>query len=169
MKELIKTIVIIILVAVSAYLVYEMNKVNRTLATLNTQDSVRVVTIEQFDHGLNDLELQFIGRGKHIQQFQTDLQALNNKLDQTTKLFDAKLDSVSLSINELRANSEAQLAILKSDQDAIADRLTKLQRTTNQSVMDLQTALSKINRDFIDLEKRVKTLENPPEKETKKR
>ncbi|MDD5765378.1 MAG: hypothetical protein PHW79_03855 [Candidatus Marinimicrobia bacterium] len=169
MKELIKTIMIILLVIVSGYLVYEMNNMERTLADLDVQDSIRVVTVEQFDHGLNDLELQFIGRGKHIQQFQIDLQQMNNKLDETTKNFDMKLDSISVAINELRSTTESQLANLKTDQESIGDRITKLQRNTNQSVMDLQTALTKLNRDFSDMEKRVKTLETPPTDATKKK
>ncbi|PIS29140.1 MAG: hypothetical protein COT43_04565 [Candidatus Marinimicrobia bacterium CG08_land_8_20_14_0_20_45_22] len=169
MKELIKTIMIILLVVVSGYLVYQMNTMEQTLATLDVKDSVRIVTIEQFDHGLNDLELQFIGRGKHIQQFQVDLQQMNNRLDESERNFEAKLDSTNLAINELRSMTESQLANLKTDQESLGDRITKLQRNTNQSVMDLQTALTKINRDFSDLEKRVKILETPPVEATKKK
>ncbi|MFA4838768.1 MAG: hypothetical protein WC703_04755 [Candidatus Neomarinimicrobiota bacterium] len=169
MKELFKTIMIILLVVVSGYLIYEMNKMERTLSTLDVKDSVRIVSIEEFDHGLNDLELQFIGRGKHIQQFQVELQQMNNKLDQNARNFDTKLDSIGLTINELRSMTESQLASLKTDQESLGDRITKLQRNTNQSIMDLQTALLKINRDFSDMEKRVKTLETPPVDATKKK
>lgn len=169
MKELFKTIMIILLVVVSGYLIYEMNKMERTLSTLDVKDSVRIVSIEEFDHGLNDLELQFIGRGKHIQQFQVELQQMNNKLDQNARIFDTKLDSIGLTINELRSMTESQLASLKTDQESLGDRITKLQRNTNQSIMDLQTALLKINRDFSDMEKRVKTLETPPVDATKKK
>jgi len=168
MKELIKTIVIALLVVVAIYYAFVVSKVNDRMDQLNAADSVHVVNIERFDHNVHDLELQFIGRGKHIQQFQRDLAALDEKLDETARKFDVKIDSLGLLIRELKMNTEAELANLKRDQDDTANRLSQFQRQTNRSLTDIQTAASRLNREFNDLQKRVKTLENPPEDSKKK-
>jgi len=168
MKELIKTIVIALLVVVAIYYAFVVSKVNDRMDQLNAADSVHVVNIERFDHNVHDLELQFIGRGKHIQQFQRDLAALDEKLDETARKFDVKIDSLGLLIRELKMNTEAELANLKRDQDDTANRLSQFQRQTNRSLTDIQTAASRLNRELNDLQKRVKTLENPPEDSKKK-
>ncbi|MBL7067709.1 MAG: hypothetical protein ISS29_07660 [Candidatus Marinimicrobia bacterium] len=169
MKELIKTIVLVLLVVVAIYFAFVVSKVNNRMDQLNVADSVHVINIDGFDHNLHDLDLRFIGRGKHIQQFQRDLKALDQKLDITARKFDAKIDSVGLLISELRMNTEAELANLKRDNEETAKRLSQFQRQTNRTLTDLQTALSRLNREKNDLEKRVKVLETPPEDPKKKK
>lgn len=169
MKEMIKTIVLTLLVVVAIYFAFVVNKVNNRMDSLNVQDSVHVVNIDEFDHNLHDLNLAFIGRGKHIQQFQKDLAALDQKLDMTARKFDTKIDSVGLLIGELRMNTESELANLKRDQDEADKRFSQFQRQTNRTVTDLQTALSRLSREKDNLEKRLKTLETPPEDSKKKR
>jgi len=169
MKEVIKTIVIVLLVLVAVYYAFIASKVDARMDFLNTQDSVHVETNNMFDHNLHDLELQFIGRGKHIRQFQRDLKNLDKKLDDTSEMFAAQIDSVLLIFSEFQMNTETELENLKSEQDQISDRLTKLHRQTNRTLTDLQTALSRTNRDLRDLEKRIKTVETVEEKGKKSR
>lgn len=168
MKELLRTIVLVLLVGVAIYYAFEASQVNNRMDALNAQDSIHVVNIKEFDHNLHDLELQFIGRGKHIQEFQHELKMLNLRLDKTEQLFASKIDSVSLLISELRMNIEAELTRLGSQQEQTANRLSQLQRQTNRTILDLQTAASRLNRELGDLEKRVKKLETPPEEKKKK-
>lgn len=168
MKELIKTIVIILLVAAVAYFFYQNDKLVKQVIKLSEADSIHAVTISDFDHNLNDLELQFIGRGKHIQQFQAALAKMNTRLDSIDLVFATKIEQVNTSIAELKMNIESQLNVLKSGQDEQSERLTKFQRETNRTLTDIQTAISRMGREFSDLEKRVKTLETPPIPPTKK-
>ena len=168
MKELIKTIVIALLVIVAIYYAFVVNKVNERMDQLNVADSLHVVNIDRFDHTVHDLDLRFIGRGKHIQQFQKDLAALDAKIDLTARKFDVKVDSLGLLIRELKMNTEAELANLKRDQEDTANRLSQFQRQTNRSLTDIQTAASRLNREIGNLEKRVKVLETPPEDSKKK-
>jgi len=163
MKEIIRTVVLVALIVVAVYFAFVVNKVNLRMDYLNAQDSTHVVRITQFDHNLDDLELQFIGRGKHIQQFQRDLIIIRQDLENTVKRFDFKVDSLGLLIRELQSNTENQIAILRRDQDETSERLTQFQRLTNRTLTDIQTALSRVNREKDELEKRVKVLETPPE------
>ena len=167
MKEIIRTIVLVALIVVAVYFALVVNKLNLRMDYLNAQDSTHVVRITKFDHNLNDLELQFIGRGKHIQQFQRDLSLIRQDLEQNARRFDVKVDSLGLLIRELQSNTENQLAILKRDQDETSERLTQFQRQTNRTLTDIQTALSRVNREKDELEKRVKILETPPPEKKK--
>jgi hypothetical protein len=167
MKEIIRTVVLVALIVVAVYFAFVVNKVNLRMDYLNAQDSTHVVRITEFDHNLNDLELQFIGRGKHIQQFQRDLNIIRQDLANTVRRFDVKVDSLGLLIRELQSNTENQLVILKRDQDETSEHLTQFQRQTNRTLTDIQTAVSRVNREKDDLEKRVKVLETPPPEKKK--
>ena len=169
MKELIKTIVLVLLVVVAIYFAFVVSKVNNRMDQLNVADSVHVINIDGFDHNLHDLDLRFIGRGKHIQQFQRDLKALDQKLDITARKFDAKIDSVGLLISELRMNTEAELANLTRDQKKADERFSQFKRQTDRTLIDHYKDIKSLLREKNDLEKRVKILETPPEDPKKKK
>ena len=166
MKEVIRTVVIVLLIVVAFYYAFIVDKVNNQMDFLNTQDSVHVEANDKFYRNLHDLELEFIGRGKHIQQFQRDLKQLDYKLDETSAIFQSKLDSLALIFSEFRMNTETALDILKTDHEDVSARLSKFQRQTDRSITDLQTYLSRLNRELGDLETKVKEIESP--KKTKK-
>jgi len=168
MKEVIKTIVIVLLVVVAVYFAFIVGKVNARMDVLNTKDSVIVEVNNEFDHNLHDLELQFIGRGKHIHQFQRALKDMDRKLDETAIMFAAKMDSVLLVFSEFQMNTETALDNLGNDQEQTLDKLSELKRKHNRRLTDLQTALSRMNREIGDLDKRIKAVE-PVEKEKKSR
>ena len=164
MKEIIKTVVIILLVAVAVYFALVVGKVTTRMDVLNTQDSLHVIANEDFDHGLYNLNLKFIGRGKHIQQFQRDLKELDFKLDMTSAMFQAKLDSLGLLVSEFRIATETALDNLKNNLESTDEKLRKVRRTTDRLNTDLQNGLMTLRREIGELDKKVKALETPEEK-----
>lgn len=162
MKELIKTMALVLLVAAVVYFFFEFEKVNTRIETLNNRDSTHSVTINDFDHNLNDLNLEFQGRGKHIQQFQKSLKDMSSRMDSINLALTDKIEETNTSIAELKMDVDTRFASVKSDQDDINERLGKFQRETQRTLTDLQSAITRIGREFSDLDKRVKTLETPP-------
>jgi len=162
MKELIKTIALVLVVAAVVYYFFEIEKVNSQMDILNARDSTHIVTINDFDHDLSDLNLEFIGRGKHIQQFQQALKDMNARLDSSNMSLDDKIEETNTKIAELKMDFDTRLNELKNGQDELADRLNKFQRETQRTLTDLQSAITRIGRELSDLDKRVKTLETPP-------
>lgn len=166
MKEVIRTVVIVLLIVAAFYYAFIVDKVNNRMDFLNTQDSIHVEINDKLNRNLHDLELKFIGRGKHIHQFRRDLKQLDYKLDETSAIFQSKLDSLALIFSEFRMNTETALDILKTEHEDVSARLSKFQRQTNRSITDLQTYLSRLNRELGDLETKVKEIESP--KKTKR-
>ncbi|GEM_PF-440696 len=169
MKEAIKTIAIVLLVFVAVYYALVVDRVNKRMDQLNSQDSLSVVTNEDFNHQLNDLRLQFIGRGKHIQEFQKSVTDLNDKLDITKAVFSAKIDSLGLIIGEFRMNTETEFASVKNDIEDLSGQLASYKRQTQRTLTDLQTNISRMSREATDLDKRIKTLETAAVEPEKKR
>jgi len=162
MKELMKTIALVLLILAAVYFFFAFEKINMRMETLNSLDSTHSVTITDFDHSLNDLDLEFQGRGKHIQQFQKSLEQMGNKLDSVNLALSDKIEATNTSIAELKIDIDSRFSKMKSEQDDINDRLGKFQRETQRTLTDLQSGMTRMSREFGDLEKRVKTLETPP-------
>jgi len=162
MKELIKTIALVLVVVAVVYFFFEFEKVNKRLDILNARDSTHSVTINDFDHNLHDLSLEFVGRGKHIQQFQQSLKDMNSRLDSVDLALSDKIEETNTSIAELKIDIDSRFNVMKSDQDGINERLNKFQRETQRTLTDLQSAVTRMSRELSDLDKRVKTLETPP-------
>ena len=162
MKELIKTIVLVLLAVATVYLFVKIESTNKKMSDLTSADSLHLITINDFDHNLNDLSLEFIGRGKHIQQFQAALAQLDDKLDSVNQALGVQIENTNTVIAELKMDLDSRLATMKSDHDNLNERLGKFRRETNRTLTDIQSAISRMGREFGDLEKRVKTLETPP-------
>jgi len=162
MKELLKTIAIILLLVAMVYYFFEFETLNARMDSLTEMDSTHAVTINDFDHNLNDLDLEFRGRGKHIQQFQNSLAQMSAKMDSINLALSDKIEGTNTNIAELKADIDSRFSTMKSDQDDINERLGKFQRETSRTLTDLQSAITRMSREFSDLEKRVKTLETPP-------
>ena len=159
MKEVIKTIAIVILVGVSIYFAYKFGTVNERMTVLNSQDSLQSVQVESFDHALHDLELKFIGRGKHIQEFQRSVEKLDSKLDDTKQELTTKIDDVNFSVEELKSYTNAELTSLKTDLQETSDKLSTVRRETNNEILDLKQILRRLNRSLKNIEDRVENLE----------
>jgi chromosome segregation ATPase len=159
MRETIKTIVIVLLVVVAIYYAFVVSKVNARVDFLNAQDSIHVQLNNQFARDLEDLNLQFIGRGHHIQDFQRELKSLDLKLDLAIENFDTKIDSVGFVISEFQMNTETEFNRIRTDIDGISERLSDFQRLTNRTLTDLQASVARLNRELNSLEGRVKAIE----------
>ncbi len=159
MKETIKIIVIVLLVVVSVYFALQFEKVNKRMDTLNTQDSTQFIRVDEFDHTVNDLNLKFIGRGHHIQEFQRALQDMDNRLVQTKRDFNSKIDSLGYIISEFRMNTENEIAEIHRKLETSSDRITELQRKTNRKITDINSTLSRVNRNISKLDEKVKDIE----------
>ena len=166
MKEIIKTIVIALLVVVAIYFSFLVGKLNERMDFLNRQDSLHTVKSEDFERQLHDLELKFIGRGKHIQRFQRALKELDLKLVETEGRLITKIDSVGLLLDEFKITTENELQATKANLDAIDERLTRFQRQMTSTTTDLQTAAIRLRKQLKELDDRLKAIE---EKDKKKK
>ncbi len=159
MKEVIKTIAIVILVGVSIFFAYKFGTVNERMTVLNSQDSLQSIQVESFDHALHDLELKFIGRGKHIQEFQNSVADLNRKLDETKQELATKIDDVNFSLEEFKSSTNAELTGLKTQLQETSDKLSSVRRETNNEILDLKQILRRLNRNLNNIEDQVESLE----------
>lgn len=159
MKDVIKTIAIVILAGVSVYFAYKFGTVNERMSVLNSQDSLQAIQVSNFDHNVHDLKLQFIGRGKHIQEFQKSVADLDAKLNDTKSELSSKIDDVNFSLEEFKAVTNTELNSLKTNLAETDDKLSKVKRETNNEILDLKNLLRRVNRQVKQVADKVDELE----------
>ena len=173
MKDVIKTIAIVILAGISIYFAYKFGTVNERMVVLNSQDSLQAIQVESFDHAVHDLELKFIGRGKHIQEFQKAVADLDSKLDATKRELDSKIDDVNFALEEYKAATGTELTVIKTNLSETSDKLAAVKRETNNEIMDLKSIMQRLNRSIKSVKDEVETLDekkmDKPVEEGKKR
>jgi len=174
MKDVIKTIAIVILAGVSIFFAYKFGTVKETMGVLNSQDSLQAIQVEKFDHDVHDLELKFIGRGKHIQEFQKAVADLDAKLDNTKRELENKIDEVNFALEEFKATTNTELNGIRTNISETSDKLAAVKRETNNEIMDLKSIMQRLNRSIKSVKDEVEALEEkkmdkPVEEEGKKR
>ena len=170
--KVIRTIIIVILVVAALYYAFVVQKANDRMDVLNSQDSLQTIDVNQFNHRVHDLELKFDGRGKHIRQFQARQDDFDDRLNETNRRLNSKVDSLGMVITALRARTDNQISTLQNKDEEIVESITTLKRKTHNDIMDLRTLLSRVNREIDKLDKQIKDLDekkaDKPEDEDKK-
>ncbi len=159
MKDVIKTIAIVILVGISIYFAYKFGTVNERMTVLNSQDSLQSIQVESFDHAVHDLKLQFIGRGKHIQEFQKSVADLNEKLDDTKEELLVKIEDLNFALEEFKTATNSELTTIKNDAAETSQKLSTVKREANNEIMDLKSIMRRLNRNLKSLEDEVEALD----------
>jgi len=159
MKEVIRTIVIVILVAAAIYYAFVVNRVEDRMAVLDEQDSLQTIQVEEFDHKVHDLELRFEGRGKHIRQFHERQDEFDMHLNILNRKIDTKVDSLGLIVRQLRVNTENELTKLQNQQAETESKLSELRRKQQSDISDLRQIMRRMNQEINELDDRLESIE----------
>ncbi len=170
MKEVIKTIAIVILAGVAIFYGVKFNNVNSRMDVLKSKDSLQSIQVNKFDHRVHDLELMFEGRGKHIRNFQGKLKDFDQELDETYNTFNNKVDSIDYVFQAFRSQTETALDGLKKSQTELNDRIYQVRKDARDQYQDLRQLLRRTSRkvrslesDFEEMQKQIDNLSSEEE------
>jgi chromosome segregation ATPase len=166
MKEVIKTIVIVILAGVAIFYGVKFNEVNQRMDVLNSKDSLQTVQVNKFDHRVHDLELMFEGRGKHIRNFQQSLKDFDQELDETYNKFNNKVDSLDYVFQAFKSQTQNSLEALKSSQTELNDRIYEVRKESRDRYQDLRQLLRRTTRKVSGIENDLENLQEQIDKMT---
>ena len=122
---------------------------------------------KEFRDGLNKLELQFVGRGKHLQTAQMDIVANTNLINNVNENLNSKIEDVSYDLGEAvrTINNDISgvtrdLGDLRADVDSERRRNTRRLTDIEQSITNVKTSVKALD----DLEIVTKAREKAREK-----
>ena len=138
---------LIILIAGAGYFQYLSTELNKRMDVLNEQDKAHVDVVHQeFREDLRKLNLQFIGRGKHVRQAQKDIISNSELIQAMTDSLASLIDDVEYQLNVLDRDVQTRFRTVENDIADVAE--------------DLRKHKPRVKRQFSDIEQEVTSIDN---------
>ena len=145
--------VLVVLIGVAGYFQYIATNMIVRMDELNRNDSEHVdVVHNEFREDLRKLNLQFIGRGKHLQKAQQDIIANTKYIEYVTDSLGNAIQEVQYNLDELDRKVAKQFANVEDDIQDLTDsfnrerRRSKSERTEiKQTITVMQSEIKVLN------------------------
>ena len=145
--------VLVVLIGVAGYFQYIATNMIVRMDQLNKNDSEHVdVVHNEFREDLRKLNLQFIGRGKHLQKAQQDIIANTKYIEYVTDSLGNAIQEVQYNLDELDRKVAKQFANVEDDIQDLTDsfnrerRRSKSERTEiKQTITVMQSEIKVLN------------------------
>ena len=145
--------VLVVLIGVAGYFQYMATNMIVRMDELNKNDSEHVdVVHNEFREDLRKLNLQFIGRGKHLQKAQQDIIANTKYIEYVTDSLGNAIQVVQYNLDELDRTVAKQFANVEDDIQDLTDsfnrerRRSKSERTEiKQTITVMQSEIKVLN------------------------
>lgn len=148
----ITSIVVFLVIVAGAYyyFVVDKDRINR-MAELDTQDEVLSQDVNSSTLKYGDLELRFIGHGKHLQSMQEEL-------DRHQKTYNARMDSIDMVFEEVKYLVEdletrftKKFNRLSDDLRNLSDGFDSYKRKTKRDLRELNQDVSSLKDEVNEL------------------
>ena len=114
---------------------------------------------KEFREDLRTLNLQFIGRGKHVRKAQKDIIANTDYIGLIADSLSRNIEMVQLNLDDHSRESETNFRKVRKDIEDQTERFNSFKRLTSRQVSDIDQRLTTAQKDIDDLIERV-----PPKK-----
>ncbi|MFQ6615409.1 MAG: hypothetical protein ACE5HZ_01390 [Fidelibacterota bacterium] len=152
-------ILILIVVAWVAAAVYFKATTDRMFQRMDVMNNEQLEHVEQvnkeFREDLRTLNLQFIGRGKHLRKAQKDIVANTQLIHEVTDSLGQHIETVQLNLDDYIRSAEGRFRDLEDDIEAQEDRFNSYKRLTSRQLGDMDQRLTTAEKDIADLDQRI--------------
>ncbi|MEE9166267.1 MAG: hypothetical protein V3U24_02220 [Candidatus Neomarinimicrobiota bacterium] len=118
---------------------------------------------DEFRKDLRTLNLQFIGRGKHLRKAQKDIVANEQLIRDVSDSLSRNIASVQINLDEHSRSTDNKFSEVDSDIKAQEDRFNSFKRRSNRQLGDIDLRLATVEKDVADLNERVPKTEKEKE------
>ena len=145
--------VLVVLIGIAGYFQYIATNMIVRMDELNKNDQDHVdVVHNEFREDLRKLNLQFIGRGKHLQKAQQDIIANTKYIEYVTDSLGNAIQEVQYNLDELDRTVAKQFANVEDDIQDLTDSFNRERRRSkseraeiNQTMTVMQSEIKALN------------------------
>jgi hypothetical protein len=158
--------VLVVLLIAGGYFQYMSSNMNIRMDELNKNDEEHVDRAQnEFSEGLRILNLQFIGRGKHLQKAQQDIVANTNLIYETADSLADMISEVQFNLDELDRDMSKRFNDVETDVADLEDDFNRNRRKTSQKLSEIQQSITVLQTDLNEI--KVKLSDKDKEKKKK--
>lgn len=153
-KDKIILLLMILLLVGGVYVYHTYTLVMDRMDIMDRQQYTHIDEVnKEFRDGLNKLELQFVGRGKHLQTAQNDIVANTNLINNVNEELISKIEDVSYdldeSVRELNndiSSANRDIGDLRADVDSERRRNTRRLTDIEQSITNVKNSVNELDK-----------------------
>ena len=135
--------VLVVLIGVAGYFQYIATNMIVRMDELNKNDSEHVdVVHNEFREDLRKLNLQFIGRGKHLQKAQRDIIANTKYIEYVTDSLGNAIQEVQYNLDELDRKVAKQFANVEDDIQDLTDSFNRERRRSKSERAEIKQTIT---------------------------
>ena len=160
--------VLVVLIGVAGYFQYIATNMIVRMDELNRNDSEHVdVVHNEFREDLRKLNLQFIGRGKHLQKAQRDIIANTKYIEYVTDSLGNAIQEVQYNLDELDRTVAKQFANVEDDIQDLTDSFNRERRRSKGERAEIKQTITVMQSEIKVLNDKVFSV--PEEEQDKKK
>ncbi len=166
-------LLILIVLAWIAAAVYFKSTTDRMFVRLDEMNQLQIKHVDEvnqeFRDDLKTLNLQFIGRGKHLRKAQKDIVGNTQLINHVTDSLGRNIETVALDLDNFQRETEQNFVSASEARDAIEKDFSSFKRQQRRFVGDLEQRVTTIETDVKDLNERVPPKVEEEEEESSSR
>ena len=145
-----------VLIVAGGYFQYMSSNMIKRMDELNKNDAEHVDVVQnEFRKDLKTLDLQFIGRGKHVQKAQQDIIANTNLINATADSLADMISEVQYNLDELDRNVSKRFSDVETDIADLEDDFTRNRRKTSQTLSEIQQAITLLQTETNEIKDKI--------------
>jgi len=135
--------VLVVLIGVAGYFQYMATNMIARMDELNKNDAAHVdVVHNEFREDLRKLNLQFIGRGKHLQKAQQDIIANTKYIEYVTDSLGNAIQEVQYNLDELDRMVAKQFANVEDDIQDLTESFNRERRRSKSERAEIKQTIT---------------------------
>ena len=145
-----------VLIVAGGYFQYMSSNMIKRMDELNKNDAAHVDVVQnEFRKDLKTLDLQFIGRGKHVQKAQKDIIANTNLINATADSLADMIYIVQYNLDELDRNVSKRFSDAETDIADLEDDFNRNRRKTSQTLSEIQQAITLLQTETNEIKDKI--------------
>jgi len=152
-KDKVIFIVIVLLIAGGGYINYNYTQIMDRMDGMDREQFTHVEEVNsEFRGDLRRLDLQFIGRGKHLQKAQQDIVANAGRIEVVTDSLAGLIADVDYELKELIRTTSRQFVELEGDLNDLQDNVDGERRRNARRFSDLEQSVTNLQNSLKEIE-----------------
>ena len=145
-----------VLIVAGGYFQYMSSNMIKRMDELNKNDAEHVDVVQnEFRKDLKTLDLQFIGRGRHVQKAQQDIIANTNLINATADSLADMISEVQYNLDELDRNVSKRFSDVETDIADLEDDFNRNRRKTSQTLSEIQQAITLLQTETNEIKDKI--------------
>ena len=152
-KDKIIILLMILLLVGGVYVYYTYTQVMDRMDLMDKQQYTHIDEVnKEFRDGLNKLDLQFIGRGKHLQTAQQDIVANKNLINTVNEALNSKIEDVSYDLDEAVRTINNDISSANRDIGDLRADVDSERRRNTRRLTDIEQSITNVKNSVNDLD-----------------